>query len=114
VRDNRGGLVFVRETFIDETKGHQFGESDWYEPYTDDIGRLFRDMQKEYGRCTGHVYVGDGPDVKKVGWVFEKRMEYDDYRGRGDRFYVRTVWVRLAESVERTPPKVVVKPLVLK
>jgi hypothetical protein len=97
----------MRETFVNETKGHQFGESDWYEPFTDDVGRLFRSLQKEYGRCVSRVYVdpAGGGKPKAIGWVFEKRMEYEDYRPSrgGDRYYTRAVWVTLADKVEVIP-----------
>lgn len=99
--------MFVREEYFNETRGYRFGSSDWYEAYTDDVGKLFRDMQREFGRCRGKVYV-DLPDgtAKQVGWTFEKKMQYEDYRGHGERYYVRTVWVSLADRVERVPGQV--------
>ncbi len=97
--------MLIRETFVNETEGYRFGESDPCEPWTDDIGRLFLDMQREYGRCTGKVYVDPaegGPPIA-VGWVFEKRMRYEDARGHDpDRdYYKRTVWVTLYDRFER-------------
>ena len=32
-------------------------ETEPYEPYTDNKGRLFRECQKEYGRCVSSVYM---------------------------------------------------------
>jgi hypothetical protein len=92
-------MLMISETFINADKGYRFGESEPYEPYTDDVGSLFRAMRREYGRCVSSVYV-DAPDgkVKRVGWVFRKRMEYEDYRGRGERFYTREVWVTLHDA----------------
>lgn len=92
--------MLIRETFLNQTKGHTIGESDWYEPWTDDIGKLFLAMQREYGRCVSKMYIDRGSESVAVGWVFAKRMEYEDYRGRGDRYYVREVWVHLADRVE--------------
>jgi hypothetical protein len=40
-------MLQVKETYVNETKGYQFGDVPWYEPYTDNIGKLFRTMQKE-------------------------------------------------------------------
>lgn len=96
-------MLVVSEAYINATTETRFGESDWQEPYTDDVGQLYRSMVDEYGRCTGHVYVSttEGDNVA-VGWVFVKRMKYEDYRSglrhvRGERTYLREVWVSLGE-----------------
>lgn len=88
--------MFIHETYINATKGYQFGDSGWYEPYTDSAGKLFRSLQREYGRCTG--------------WVFSKRMRYDDARGNNpDRdYYTHEVWVSVAKQVEFIPAKTIV------
>lgn len=98
-------MLLVSETFVNETEGYRFGETEPYEPYTDNIGRLFRDMQKEYGRCTGAVYV-DRPNgaARKIGWVFQKNMTYEGARDPRET-YTREVWVTLhdaPDTVERT------------
>lgn len=97
--------MMIRETFVNETKGHRFGDGEWYEPYTDSLGHLFKEMQREYGRCVSKMYL-DGPDDKpiQIGWVFQKRMEYEDARPHWPeerRFYLREVWV----EVSATPVK---------
>lgn len=94
-RKNReiDGLL-ISETFIDQDKGYQFGNVEPYEPFTENIGKLFRSLQREYGRCTGKVYVDTFNGVKAIGWVFEKRMQYDDARSKDDT-YTREVWVTL-------------------
>lgn len=97
------GYLWVRETFVNETRGYRFGETPAYETYTDDLGRLFRDMQREYGRCVSSMYVDkrDGRTVQ-TGWVFSKRMQYEDC----DETYTREVWVEVfaaePERFERT------------
>lgn len=98
--ENEKTPLYVSEVFINGTKGYQFGESGIYEAYTDDIGKLFRSMQKEYGRCIGKVYI-DTKDEKAhtIGWVFSKRMKYEDARDNSpDSFYTREVWVTLHEK----------------
>lgn len=57
----------------------------------EDLPGLFRRLSKEFGRCVSKVYVGDG---KPVGWVFEKRVEYD----RSTETYIRETWVSLIEE----------------
>jgi len=84
-------MIQIQEIYVNGSEGYIFGESDWYEPYTDDRGRLFRDLQREYGRCVSKMYVDeiDGqPSV--IGWVFSKRMAYED---NPHRSYIREVWV---------------------
>lgn len=123
-------MLEIHETYVNETKGYRFGESDWYEPFTDNRVRLFRDMQREYGGCIGKVYrdvathVAQVPNCPMVarpdrvtweviacGWVFAKRMAYEDargnpYTGRLDPerdFYRREVWVELRETPDPDP-----------
>jgi hypothetical protein len=94
--------MLVSETFLNATEGYRFGETEPFEPYTDDVGRLFRDMQRGYGRCLSSVYV-DGEDGKprRIGWVFQKRAEYEDARSDWPddrRYYIREVWVVLHDA----------------
>lgn len=105
--------MWVKETYLNETKGYIFGEGDWYESYHDTIGSLFKGLQQEYGRCTGRVYVDrtprfDGPNTPlQTGWIFEKKIAYEDARHplKQNDFYVRAVWV----EVSTTEPKRVVQ-----
>ncbi len=100
--------MLVTETFVNRTKGYQFGESDPYEPYTDNVGRLFRDFQREYGRCEGRVYIDTPAGVQSIGWIFAKRMRYEDaQRGDPDAYYTREVWVSLLDTYEPQPPRIV-------
>lgn len=95
------GMLQIREEFVCEEengKSYRLGDADWYEPYTDNLGQLFKSLRREYGRCTSRVYV-DTPDgtPDPIGWVFEKQVEYEDadrarLTGR-ERLYNRQVWV---------------------
>jgi hypothetical protein len=84
--------MLIQETWTNKTEGYQCGRSDLYEPFTDNIKRLFRSLMKEYGRCVSKVYV-DNPDgfAKAIGWVFEKRMKYDDC----NEYFIQHTWVTL-------------------
>ncbi len=101
-------MLEIKEIFIEKDK-HIFGDTGWYEPFTDDRGKLFRYLQKEYGRCTGNLYKDNVPiyllnkgmiqyekgrESKQVGWVFESRQEYTDY----EETYIREVWVEFRET----------------
>lgn len=91
--------LMIRESYVNATRGYRFGDTDWNEAYTDDRGQLFRDLRKEYGRAS-KMY-RDGADGKAihVGWVFTKRMKYEDARGndRERDYYTREVWVEVRE-----------------
>jgi len=86
------GNIVMREQWVNATEGHLCGDSDWYEAYTDDEGELFRSLQKEYGRCTGKVYV-DMPrqEAWPIGWVFIKKVEYEDVH----EYFLRETWVEM-------------------
>ena len=93
------GNIYIQEDYIDATdpeKPVRCGDSgDVYETWTDDLGDLYRSLVREYGRCTGSVYIDrtDGTTVK-VGWVFQKRVKYD----QGDGSYLRETWVTVHEK----------------
>jgi hypothetical protein len=81
--------LYVRETYIDATKHSGIGGEDWYEAFTADLGRLYRDLQATWGRCISAMYRGEG---QKVGWVFQGREKYDDSK----ETYLREVWVEVS------------------
>ena len=82
-------MLLVSETFCNATKGFQFDDSAPYEPFTDDVSRLFKSYRREFGRA-GKVYVDKEDGPSHVGWCFTKRTKYeDDHR----RHYTREVWV---------------------
>ena len=91
--------LYVEENFVDRTRDIRFGDSGVYESCYDDVGALYRAMQREYGRCTGRVYV-DQPNCepKAVGWVFVKR---DKYENSGET-YLREVWITVHERKPET------------
>lgn len=72
--------MYVLEIHVNATEEMRIGESEPYEAWTDDVGRLFKGLQKEYGRCTGKVYVESSIDgaSNHIGWVFSKLKSYSD------------------------------------
>ena len=91
--------MLVQETYINATEGHTISKGEPFEPFTDDTGKLFRVMQREYGRCISSVYVDseEGPPMR-VGWVFLGR---DAYQDEPEATYLREVWITLYERYER-------------
>jgi len=55
------------------------------------VGNIFRWCQKEFGRCTGKVYVKNGIHV---GWIFLKREQYEDSR----ETFLHETWITLVED----------------
>lgn len=90
--------IHIQETYIDRDQNVMFGESGVYDTGRDESerGNLYRDLQREYGRCKGKVYIDttDG-DSTAIGWVFEGRTAYDDVPSKT---YLREVWVTLHDA----------------
>jgi hypothetical protein len=105
-------MIWVRETH--EQVNNDSGEEgdEYYETYytgpieesmyeDDEIGAIFKMGQKEYGRCVSKIYIEDSKGRDRVvGWVFQKRMEYDRPQHNGLKYYSRQVWVTLYEAPE--------------
>ena len=89
-------MLWIQEEFFNATKGYRFSQSAPYETAFDDTGKLFRSLQSEYGRCVSRVYVGTKTGTKRIGWVFEKRMRYEDSKGH----YTREVWVTVLDKAD--------------
>lgn len=88
--------TLVQATFVNFTAHYAYGDEQPSPPFTHDVGRLFRCLQREYGRCVSCACVGDGV---RIGWVFRGTVCYEDCprcRGRRDAKhsrYEREVWV---------------------
>ncbi len=91
--------LFVRCSYVNETKGHMIGEDpEPEEAFTDNRAKLFLAMQKECGRCISKMYRDTKSGTKEVGWVFSRREEYEDAHRFSDprkKTYVREVWVEV-------------------
>jgi hypothetical protein len=93
----------IKETHVNESKGYCFSETEWHTPFTTDIGHLYRSLQGEYGRCISYVYNTVNGATVPIGWVFQKRLQYED----SPEFYIRESWVmiRLASDSGFVPTK---------
>lgn len=90
--------LWVDETWINRTEGYSHGESGVHETYCETEGELFREMRDEYGRCVSKVYIGSDENVRAVGWVFQKRVKYED----SNESYLQETWV----TVHDKPPTI--------
>lgn len=90
-------MLMIQETYVNKDQDCVFGESGWYEAYTDNRQKLFLNLQKEYGRCESKMYVDlTSGGCREIGYVFLKKMQYE----RSDKFYLREVWVEVREVKE--------------
>jgi len=97
--------MLIREEYVNATEGHRFGDSgEPYATFTDDIGKLFRSLQRENGRCVSKVYIDTkSAGTVQVGWVFQKREAYERCRGK-QAYYIRETWVTLYDECEPDDP----------
>ena len=75
-------MLHIKETYVNETQGYRFGNSDWIETFTDDPGELYRALKAEYGNARNMYRDRNGSPPVKVGWVFMGRANYEDTRSR--------------------------------
>lgn len=85
-----------REVCINVDRDAIIGTSDWCETWTNNIGKLFRAAQREYGKCIGRMRrdLDNDPSAYttvETGWVFRSTQRYTDTHER----YMREVWVEL-------------------
>lgn len=99
--------LWIEETHNNVTKGYYLGDIPAYETFTSDRGRLYHSLVKEYGRCIGAMHYEDkgGRTVPNVGWVFQKRKQYEDTgrgTGRKAEYYIHEVWVTIVHKATVT------------
>lgn len=103
--------LFASESYINATVGYRYGDSGVQETFCETPGELYRAMRREHGRCIGRTYIDTPDGTEAIGWVFTKRVMYDDARPRDgrygpDAYYLREVWVTVhdaPDTVTRTP-----------
>jgi len=89
--------MLIKEEYINATENAEYGESEQYAPYTSNIGKLFKSLQKEFGRCISKVYIDNKEKSNAIGWVFQKRTRYEDTR----EIYLQETWVTLYEKEDK-------------
>lgn len=97
--------LWASAALVNATTGDSYGEDHPYETFTDNPGKLFRALRREYGRCTGSVHIDTKEGkTRRIGWVFVKRAEYADhfYRGHKPDTYLQETWI----SLHNGPPEI--------
>ena len=87
----------VSVTLANATKGHRV--YDEIEDWDCELGKVYKEAQKEYGRCTSSVYIDtkDGK-TRKIGWTFAKRVQYSDC----NETYPQEAWIFPVEVTPET------------
>jgi len=83
--------MLVSIDYVNDTEGYRVGDSGTFEPWTEEIGKLFLSFQREYGRYVSKVYVDSDGSGKAIGWVFNKLVSYTDC----DEKYMQSTWITL-------------------
>lgn len=108
-------MLWITERYVNKDKKHTYDVVDWYETKFDDGQRrdLFKSCSKEFGRARAMWVDKPGGGRHQVGWVFEKRVQYEDTLYK-EHTYLREVWIEVSIGDPRqpTPAPVVVSPWV--
>lgn len=106
------GNELVSITHTNEDQGY------WYDQFRismgdcglgagDDMGELYRMLQREYGRCKSKIYIDtEGGGAQHIGWYFESREEYADAHRAyfsGAKTYLRGTWATLERATDLPP-----------
>lgn len=70
--------LYIKGTVVDTDRDCVIGEIEIQESNFSKIGDLFRYCQREYGGCVSNMYIDTKEGkTRKVGWVFEKKVDYE-------------------------------------
>lgn len=85
--------LFIETVSVNRDKGYRINDPEFNETRFDHMGELYRELIKEYGRCTGKQYILDigGNCTVQIGWIFQKREKYTDCK---ETFLMET-WVSI-------------------
>lgn len=104
-------MLWITEKYVNSDEGHIYNVVDWYETGYDDgqLRDLFRSCAREFGRARAMWVDKPGGGRHQVGWVFEKRVEYDHAPKTTHLREVR-VEVSIGDPRQPTPAPIVVSP----
>lgn len=96
--------VLVENPGEDNERRSGLGEGEPYQTGYDKLGDLYRDAQKQHGRCVSYVMVDvvkGTPRSIRVGWVFRKRQQDP----RPDNRFNHPTYIETWVTVWTDPPK---------
>lgn len=94
--------VWIKVSMVDATRGVRWDEWRAETDFElDELGQLFRSLQGEHGRCVSKVYITTRTEeAVPVGWVFQKRREYEDT----GKPYLAETWVEVLTAPQPGRP----------
>ncbi len=103
-------MLWIKEIYVNATTNVRYGDAGWYETKFADneLRPMLKSLTKMLGRVRSMWRDKPGGGREQVGWVFEKRVSYDDSKDT----YLREVWVEVSigDPRQATPAPVVVSP----
>ena len=87
--------IFLQEEFVNATMGYRINDGEVFESRFETKSEVYQYCLKEFGKCVGKVYVGEG---QHIGWIFQKLVKYEDSKEK----YLQEVWVSLHKGLPTT------------
>ena len=87
--------IWLQEEYVNKTQGYRVGSSEVFESRFETKSEVYQYCLKEFGKCVGKVYVGEG---QHIGWIFQKLVKYEDSKEK----YLQEVWVSLHKGLPTT------------
>lgn len=84
--------IWLQEEYVNKTQGYRVGSSEVFETSFETKSEVYKYCLKEFGKCVGKVYVGEG---QHIGWIFQKLVKYEDSKEK----YLQEVWVSLHKGL---------------
>ncbi len=101
-------MLWIQESFINVTRHCRLGDGEPEETGSETTGELYASLRAIYGKCVSKVYLDTEYGTIAVGWVFQKKMEYEDayrFSDKSERVYLQEVWVTVMEPCELDDPQ---------
>lgn len=88
--------IYLEEDYLNVDKDYFLCETIRTDVSHKEPTSLFRDLQRQHGRCISSVYVDRASGAVKIGWIFEKRVKYTDV----DETFLMQTWTNFAAKLE--------------
>ena len=71
----------VSKVQVEGERKYSLGESETFDsifPKLFSKKAMLKELMREYGHCIGKMFVGEPPSQKHIGYVFQKRLAFED------------------------------------
>jgi hypothetical protein len=88
-------VIYVEQDTVNATEGYTCGKTDPEETEFETKGEVFKWCLKRFGKCVSRVYIDrESGRPRKIGWVFQKRVKYDDC----NQMFLQETWITLHKA----------------